>query len=209
MAIHNCKKATKEWIGTEWSGLEWTGKDWKGVEKNMKKYKVTIKGTAPLIQNKIPDDMELTEKKGEGKDTPESCEKKLYLLNKKIHQPAIHIENALTRIAGGIKQKGAGKKSYKDLFKGAVFVKPDYIPHLKQKWEPLKTTVVIPSTKGRITRYRPVLKEWALEFEIEILDDRITENILKLALDEAGRTNGLGDFRPRYGRFIVEEFKEI
>jgi len=174
----------------------------------MKKYEVEIEGIAPLIQNKIPDDMEVTQKKGEGKDSPEGCKDKLYIANKKIYQPAIHLEQAMVKTATGIKQKGAGKKSYKDLFKGSVFVRPDMIPHLLQEWQPHKTTVLIPSTRGRITRYRPVLKEWKLAFTVEVLDDRISKEIVKLALDEAGRTNGLGDWRPRYGRFVVSKFRE-
>jgi hypothetical protein len=31
--------------------------------------------------------------------------------------------------------------------------------------------------------------------------------VLKSALDDAGREGGLGDMRPRMGRFIVTEFK--
>jgi len=175
----------------------------------MRKFKVKIKGVAPLIQNKIPDDMDVIQKKGEGKDNAEMCESKLYLLGKKICQPGIHLEQAMVRAATGIKQKGAGKKTYKELFRGNVFVEPDMIPHLIQEWEVHKTTVVIPASRGRIQRFRPMLPEWALEFNINCLDDRIGTDVIKLALDEAGRVNGLGDWRPRFGRFIVESFKEI
>lgn len=204
----------KDWNGSERKGWDWMGVEWKGLErikkemKKMKKYEVTIEGTAPLLQNKIPD-LEGTEKKGEGKDNAEQCENKLYKINEKIVQPAIHIEQALIKVSGGIKQKGQGKKSFKDLFKGSVFIKPEYIEHEFQKWEIHKSTCVIPATKGRITRYRPILPKWKLTFEIEVLDDRLTTDVLKLALDEAGRVNGLGDYRPRYGRFIITKFKEL
>ena len=174
----------------------------------MKRYNVEIEGTAPLLQNKIPDDMDITEKKGEGKDCAENCPYKLYMLDKKICQPAVHLEMAMIKTATGVKQKGQGKKSYKDLFKGSVFVKPDYIVHKIQDWEVHKETVVIPSTRGRITRYRPKLPKWKLAFHIEVLDDRIPTDVIKLSLDEAGRTNGLGDKRPRFGRFIVTKFEE-
>lgn len=175
----------------------------------MKTYKVKIKGTAPLLQNKITTLEVEPEKKAEGKDSPDLCPQKLYMFNDKICQPAIMIEQALIKAAAGIKMKGAGRSTYKELFKGAVFVRPEYIVHNKQDWEVHSSTVVIPSTRGRINRYRPMLKDWSLNFEIEILDDRVSEIVLKLALDEAGRTKGIGDWRPRFGRFIVEEFKEI
>jgi len=182
----------------------------KELKKKMKKYKISIKGTAPLIQNKVPEELgEKTEKRGEGKDSPEMCEHKLYTTGKKIVQPAIHLENALVKAGTTIKQKGMGKKTYKDMFKGSVFIRPDNIVHENQEWEVHKTTVVIPSTRGRTQRYRPILNDWSLSFEIEVLDDRLSQDVLKLALDEAGRTVGIGDWRPRYGRFMVTEFKAV
>jgi hypothetical protein len=175
----------------------------------MKTYNVEIEGLAPLLQNKMPDDLEVNEKKGEGKNTAEGCAKKLYMLDGKICQPATHLEQGLIKMAAGIKQKGQGKKSYKELFKGSIFIKPDYIIHKIQKWEVFKTTAVIPATHGRITTYRPMLPKWKLEFEVQVLDDRIGKEIVKMAIDEMGRTNGLGDWRPRYGRFLVNKFEEV
>ena len=175
----------------------------------MKKYLVEIKGVSPILQNKNAEISDKTEKKGEGKDSSEHAKYKLYTYEGKIYQPAIHLEQALIKAGTGIKQKGMGKKTYKDLFKGSVFIRPDNIIHKIQKWEVHETTVVIPATRGRIARYRPMLKEWILEFELENLDDRLDESVIKLALDEAGRTIGIGDWRPRYGRFIVSKFKEL
>jgi hypothetical protein len=174
----------------------------------MKTFEVEITGTTGLLQNKMPDDLELTEKRGEGKDSAEKAEGKLYKVGNKIVQPALTLENAMLKAAVGIKQRGMGKKTYKDLFKGSVFVKPEYIPHLIQTWEVHKTFCVIPSTRGKITRYRPLLPNWRLSFKVEVLDDRLPSDVLKLALDEAGRTVGIGDWRPRFGRFVVSRFKE-
>ena len=33
--------------------------------------------------------------------------------------------------------------------------------------------------------------------------------VVKSALDDAGREAGIGDYRPRFGRFIVTSFKEV
>ncbi len=176
----------------------------------MKKFKVKIKGIAPLLQNKVPEEtMQLTQKKTEGKDSPQACESKLYKVDGKICQPAIHLENALIKAATGIKMKGSGKKTFKQSFKGNVFVRPDMIVHEIQKWKVHQTTVVIPSTRGRVVRYRPMLEDWSLVFELEVLDDTIPVDVVKMALDDAGRVVGIGDWRPRYGRFVVEEFKEV
>lgn len=173
----------------------------------MKTYNVTIKGTAPLLMNKAPDfDVVDTEKKGEGKDAPDKCESKLYKdEDGKIIQPAVMIEQAMNKTASSFKQKGAGKKTYKELFIGSVFVKPEGIVHKNQKWSVHKTAVRI-GAGNRVARFRPVFKEWELTFQIEVMDDRIEEQTLKAILDEAGRTKGIGDWRPRFGRFIVTRF---
>jgi hypothetical protein len=42
---------------------------------------------------------------------------------------------------------------------------------------------------------------------IETLDEQLPVSAIKEILDYAGKV-GLGDYRPRFGRFIVTEFKE-
>ena len=175
----------------------------------MKTYKVTIKGVRPLLMNKWVEDNSI-KKRGEVQDSAELCEHKLYKLNGKLVQPAEHIERAMEKVASSFKIKGAGKKTYKDLVQGAVFIQPEFIEHKVQKWVVDKRTVVIPSTKGRILRFRPRLDEWELDFTVQVLDDRVTPEILKLILDEAGRLKGIGDGRSiGFGRFIVTRFEEV
>jgi hypothetical protein len=66
-------------------------------------------------------------------------------------------------------------------------------------------TVVI---GGRRTlRARAILKNWRTTHTFTLLDDIINPNDLKKIFRTAGRTVGLGDWRPRYGTFstrIVE-----
>jgi hypothetical protein len=58
--------------------------------------------------------------------------------------------------------------------------------------------------KNRIMRTRPIFKEWAItvciEFESEILNK---SDIVDFAT-KAGAIVGIGDWRPRHGRFTVE-----
>ncbi len=57
-------------------------------------------------------------------------------------------------------------------------------------------------------RVRPTFKPgWKLDFEITVLDDQILHNVLNEVLSLAGRTVGVGDFRPRFGRFMVTRFE--
>ena len=84
--------------------------------------------------------------------------------------------------------------------------------HELTKWEIFKTLVVIPSTKGRVMRYRPMLKNWLLSFNIEI-EEEIDPHAVKEALDIAGRYVGIGDWRPqkkgKFGKFHVTSFQEV
>jgi len=58
--------------------------------------------------------------------------------------------------------------------------------------------------QARLQRCRPKFDEWQLEFTLmfnaEVLDKR---SIVK-ALEDAGAMCGIGDFRPRFGRFEVK-----
>ncbi len=61
--------------------------------------------------------------------------------------------------------------------------------------------------QARVIRTRPVFKEWSLTFHIEIED--INPSEVAEALEIAGRKCGIGDYRPRFGKFSVESVKEI
>lgn len=50
---------------------------------------------------------------------------------------------------------------------------------------------------------------WELQFSIEVQDERLSPEVMKAVLEEAGRAVGIGDYRPRYGRFAVEQFQVI
>ncbi len=108
---------------------------------------------------------------------------------------------------------GQGKLTYKNLIgSGAVLVTPDAIPHRNQQFEVDVRPVVVPSTRGRVARRRPVFKNWSLKFNIEYDEDELSASTIKEILDYAGTRVGIGDFRPEkggpFGRFMVTSFKE-
>lgn len=171
------------------------------------KYEVSIKGTAPLLMHRMSEEPAPRKKAGATYDNQECAEKALYKNKEgKICQPAIHIESAMIKASTEYKMTGRGKKSYKDAFKGGVFVEPQMIPHKKPEWGIDLQNVVI--QRSRIVRARPRFDEWELNFEILCLDERIIEQVIKDVLTDAGKFIGIGDYRPRYGRFIVTKFKK-
>ena len=102
--------------------------------------------------------------------------------------------------------KFKGKKTYKDFVESGVFVEPEYIIHKKQKWEVDKRMVRIGT--ARIMRIRPIFNEWELEFKLQVINPDLDIKVLNDILIYAGKFIGIGDYRPKYGRFMVSEFKE-
>jgi hypothetical protein len=57
-------------------------------------------------------------------------------------------------------------------------------------------------------RSRPRLDAWQVQFEVSVLDaDAIPDEVLLQVLQDAGQKVGVLDYRPRFGRFMVTEFK--
>jgi len=182
----------------------------------MKRYKVTIQGISPLLMNKpsnlIADISK--DKKGFKDDKQGQAEEKLYMNNKgKLYQPATHLYGALIEAGKHKKVVGKGKSTYSKIVGYAVEINPFEIEHKKQKWEIFSILAVNPNTKGRSLLHRPILKEWELEFEVTFDESEIPDMIMKELFDIAGRTAGLGDWRPQkkgpYGKFQVTNWKEL
>lgn len=166
-------------------------------------FEVEIRGTAPLLMNRFTDESG-SKKTKKIYDDQEEAEKRLYLdENGKLYQPGEHIERALQLASKNFKY--GGRKSYYDFVRSAVFVQPEKVIHIIQDWKIDKRPVVI--QKRRIMRCRPLLKNWQLKFQLHVIDENIDAEVLKEILEYAGRFIGLGDNRPRYGRFKVIQFK--
>lgn len=127
--------------------------------------------------------------------------------------PGEHFYQCLVRMSSGFQIRGQGKKTYKDPVKGGLLISPENVPLTDHKGVALfnyaidSRPVVI---KGRVMRHRPRLAEWRAEFTLTVLDDDdIPLDVLSNILTDAGTKKGVGDYRPRFGRFIVEEFKPV
>jgi len=180
----------------------------------MKKYKVRIKGITPLLMNKPEEygfDEQWVEKKA-AQDWEKDALKKLYIDSKeRIYQPSTHIEMSLIEAGKKVKVKGQGKATYSKLFGSMISLEEFEILHLKPEYEIHKILVVIPSTKGRVMRYRPVFNDWELEFHI-VFEDEIPADVVKECLEIAGKYVGIGDWRPqkkgKFGKFQVVNWEE-
>jgi hypothetical protein len=180
----------------------------------MRTVSVTIEGLEPGLLQKRFDEATtaglLNEVKPTNKSKPtpeEEFEMGAYkLVDGTFVQPGEHIYQSMVKAAAGFQIQGGGKKTYKDSVKGSVLVSPEYIPHeiqdVKVDIRPVKIGM------SRIIRHRPWIPQWKLNFEIQILDDNIPMEVINSILVKAGQTVGIGDYRPRFGRFMVTKFEE-
>lgn len=56
-------------------------------------------------------------------------------------------------------------------------------------------------------RHRPRFDDWELDFEIHVLDEQIKPDVVNGILTDAGQYVGIGDYRPKYGRFMITKFE--
>jgi len=126
----------------------------------------------------------------------------------RLVQPGEHIYQALVKASGSFQVQGRGKKSYKDAVKGNVIIVPDFIPHQNSDYDIDLRPVRIQT--ARVMRARPWLKKWQLSFQIQILDEAMLPfEVLNAILVDAGEKVGIGDYRPRFGRFTVTRFEKV
>lgn len=184
---------------------------------------VRVKGVSAMMQHRFPvpdlSDMSKGGTRSTGaKDYTQEWREYFYeTASGEIYQPAAHFEGALVKAAAGFKVTGKRGKTYKDLFRAAVFVTPDQILHgIKVPTEldadadkPLYLDVrPVVVQRARVVRIRPAFKAgWELGFAIEVIDDQIQPQIVNDILILAGRTVGIGDYRPKFGRFLIVRFE--
>ncbi|XXX79257.1 hypothetical protein WMF30_10825 [Sorangium sp. So ce134] len=67
-----------------------------------------------------------------------------------------------------------------------------------------------PRGQGVVLRTRPRFPKWALSFTVQIvLGAGIGEKNVRDAIEDAGKLKGLGDWRPRYGLFVLDHWSEV
>ncbi len=140
-----------------------------------------------------------------------------------VSQPASHIEGSLIKASTSFIMKG--RKTWKDAIRGYCFVAPDMIPHrynggyveapdetlMDEPTENLSVSIMrVVVVRAAVARSRLLLAPgWKLDFQIDVVDDQLPPEVLAQILEEAGRAVGIGDFRPRYGRFTVDSFEVV
>lgn len=173
--------------------------------------KVTITGAAPMLMNRYILQCEQptrsrSEKKQNERDSGRWTEKVYWSDTMKcVAIPSVMIEACL---AAGARAFKLGKQ-----VQSTVFLAEDEVPVIShgKKIDKLEVGKQIELDgrgavvmKRRVDRFRPMLRDWQLSFTVQLLDPTAFSRAdLNKVVEHAGRFCGLGDFRPRFGRFSV------
>lgn len=174
----------------------------------MEVYGVRIEGVKPLLMH-APIDLESRPKLRRGEHLTPKTEAERYLYKDsedRICIPSVNIK-ACIRNAGANYKVSGRRSTFKSMIKAGLDIKPyPNVPLIHNGWQVDVRPVVI--QRSRILRARPRFDEWSLEFQIVNRDPTIIhKDTLKRILKDGGKYYGLGDFRPEFGLFEVEEFK--
>ncbi len=192
---------------------------------------VTIEGTAPLLQHAFPATtlaglMEGSKRKTGASDYSMEWLDTMYATRDGVlYQPATHIEGAMVKAATSFKVKGGKGKTYKDAMRAYCLVTPQEVLHIRNGAyveAPDETLLLSPTDTLSVNVMRVVVQRaavararlqiaagWQLQFCIEVTDEQMRPDVVQEILTEAGRAVGIGDFRPKYGRFTVQSFQVI
>lgn len=112
-------------------------------------------------------------------------------------------------------RSAAKKQKLGKIIQESVFVVED-VPILydgprdiTEMWKCGNFTLTVPCkvNNSLVMRTRPIFNEWNIEFVIEFEETQINPEVLKNTLTTAGLRTALCDWRPEYGRFVVETFE--
>lgn len=179
----------------------------------MKKIKVEIEGTSPLLMNKYNVQAELDRQKGKRIT-------KTYEPKEEAKKSAYYSKDGSTLIIPGLCIYASmlnassfhkiNRRSAKSILAGSIRVTPEEISLGTKKYEIDIRPVVI--QRARVLKARARLDKWKAEFEI-LYSEKLISNpeIIRTVLEEAGERIGLLDFRPQksgfYGCFKINKFE--
>lgn len=142
----------------------------------------------------------------------------LYVNEKNLPIVPSHMVEGMLNEAAKVYRKGKDLKSALDVLDDAVIEHS----HVDPKKLASKLTAeqllampeyrVMPCVKvqqARIIRTHPFFRHWRITFQLQLDTELIDEHMFREICEVGGRRIGLGDYRPKMGKFEVTLFKKI
>lgn len=176
--------------------------------------RVTVKGVAPILFHAWNNEAVAAKgaaPKGSKAKKSDDLESYVYRTDKgNLGIRGVALHRGICEIARFYQDPRSPRKSAMDLMKAAVVPLTLLADTGAKEWDYVdRQRVVI--QRSAVTRERPALKEgWEATFELLVnVPEYVSPALLNEMLVQVGRLNGLGDFRPTYGRFNVVHFEVI
>ena len=181
--------------------------------------KVRITGTRPLLMHsdKFADPLnpltkahkELTGKRKKTDEDHEAIAKSewlggLYIDEKGPYLPGVNIEAAM--IGGGkLSKLGTQLKRSVEVMDEKCHLEYDGPNSAEKLWDAgFYDARSVKVQTARLMRYRPMFRQWACVVEVAYDPDSINREQVVKCLEDGGQYCGVGDYRPKFGRFTVE-----
>lgn len=181
--------------------------------------KLKLTGSRPLLMHsdKLADPLNPITKEHKALNKRKKTDEDHELIAKSEWKAGLYYKEGVGPYVPGINIEGtliAGAKLRKlgTQIKRAVEVLDDVHPiqykgpkDLKGLWdEGFYDARSVKISTSRIIRYRPLFREWAVECQIAFDESAIDRNEVIKCMEDAGDYCGIGDYRPKFGRFTVE-----
>ena len=175
----------------------------------------TIEGIAKYLYGKWTKEAKKSLQEGTGggrkstSDREQEALEKACRNNNGLYLPAQDMEACLVQGVKMAKLK-EGRSSAAPYVEATVYVKEREIEFGKQEPDFLHEALGKrpPKRGGACIILRPGLNEgWRLSFTLIVTDDRRAPDLLRRGLEDAGLLVGLGEWRPKYGRFILTKWE--
>lgn len=187
----------------------------------MKLVECEIRGVTPLLIHRFGEESEAARPTRAvlvaKRDPREEATKHAYIApDGTYYFSAFAIPNCMAAAGANHKLKGS-RRTLRFVVPSSVRMTGDAITILNgsgpaESFEVDARPVTIPSTKGRIMRYRPRFNEWGARWSMQVDDTQLALDSAHQLLNEAGLSIGIGDFRPEkrgpFGTFRVISFNE-
>ena len=199
----------------EWHGSQLDEQCWK--KQKMKKYEIELEGVTDLLINRYSHELN-KEKASVAKDKlPEWEEqnwkrKAYYDKEGNLILPDVYIIASLRSgaFASGVQlNKKSGKKTISKAFiDGNLLIEESPQIITDQPLEPFDCNVKI--NKNTIMIIRPkIAKGWTVKFKIVDLNSSFSKDEMERLFDYCGKFVGTGDWRPKFGRFIITDIRGV
>lgn len=149
-----------------------------------------------------------TAKKGSSQKKTDNVESYVYRNDaQELCIPGEYFRMSIINAAKFTQDPRSPRKSAMDLFKAGLASLTELCSLGSDKWDFIDQRRVMVQRNG-ITRSRPAMYAgWKARMEFQVLlPEYITPHLLNETVARAGRLVGVGDFRPTYGRFQINEF---